>query len=139
MTGDDVREVFEAIWPQEAIDRLCMDGAVMARQRKMHRGRLVRALVIAAGTPGGAYQADILWASLECAVPQVARSAFDRWFDDPLARCMAALAARALASARAPPVARSGPRGGVHDGDIVEATTGRGHSALPGEGPGTGA
>jgi hypothetical protein len=60
MTGDDVREVFEAIVPQAAIDRLGMDGAVMARQRQMHLGMLVRAMVIAAGTPGGADQADIL-------------------------------------------------------------------------------
>jgi hypothetical protein len=71
-------------------------------------------------------------------VPQVARAAFSRGFDDPLARFMAALAERALAYARAPPVDRSGPRGGVTDGSSVDATPVRGHSALPGECPGTG-
>jgi hypothetical protein len=55
MTGDDVREVFEAILPQEEIDRLCTDYDVIARQRKMHLGMVLRAMVIAAGTPGGAY------------------------------------------------------------------------------------
>jgi hypothetical protein len=31
MTGDDVREVFEAILPQEEIDRLCMDTVMSLR------------------------------------------------------------------------------------------------------------
>jgi putative transposase len=138
MTGDDVREVFEAILPQEEIDRLCMDCDVIARQRKMNLGMLVRAMVIAAGTPGGAYQADILRSYLEFEVPQVARSAFYRWFDEPLERFMAALAERALAYARAQQVDLSGPLGGVKDWYIVDSTTVRVHSALHGEFPGTG-
>ena len=92
MTGEDVRQVFEAILPQEAIDRLCRECGVIERQRKLHLGMLVRAMVISAGTPGGAYQADILRSYLEFEVPQVARSAFYRWFDEPLERFMAALA-----------------------------------------------
>ena len=76
MTGDDVRGVFEAILPQEEIDRLCVDCDVTARQRRLNLGMLVRAMVIAAGTPGGAYQADILRSYRECEVPQVARSPF---------------------------------------------------------------
>jgi hypothetical protein len=138
MTGDDVREIFEALLPQEAIDRRCMDGDVIARPRKMTLGMWVRAMVIAAGTPGGAYQADILRSSLEVEVPQVARSACSRWFDEPLERFMAALAERALAYARAQPVDLSGPLGGVKDWDSVESTTVRVHSALHGEFPGTG-
>ncbi len=76
MTGEDVRQVFEAILPQEEIDRLCVPCGVIERQRKRHLGMLVRAMVISAGTPGGAYQADVLRASLECEVPPVGRSAF---------------------------------------------------------------
>lgn len=60
ITGDDVREVFEAILPQAEINRLCVDCGVIARQRKMNIEMLVRAMVIAAGTPGGTYQANIL-------------------------------------------------------------------------------
>jgi len=63
MTGDDVREVFGAIVSQEGIDRLCVDRDVIARQRMMNLGILVRAIVVPAGTPGGAYQADILRSS----------------------------------------------------------------------------
>ena len=138
MTGEDVREVFEAILPQEEIDRLCVDCDGIARQRQMNLGMLVRAMVIAAGTPGGAYQADILRSSLEFEVPQVARSAFYRWFDEPLARFMAALAERALAYARAQQVDLSGPLEGVKDWYIVDSTTIVVRDALRGEFPGTG-
>ena len=83
MTGDDVRTAFEQMLPQDEIDRLCQEYGVIERQRTLPLGMLVRALVMAAGTPGGAYQADGLRSSLECEVPRVARAAFYRWFDAP--------------------------------------------------------
>src|SRR5215207_7921039 len=101
MTGDDMRRVFEQILPQDEMDRLCQQCGVIERQRKLHLGMLVRAMVISAGTPGGAYQADVLRSYLEFEVPSVTRAAFYRWFDTPLEQCMAALAARALAYAQA--------------------------------------
>jgi hypothetical protein len=115
-----------------------VDCDVLARQRQLNLGMLVRAMVIAAGTPGGAYQADILRSYLECEVPQVARSAFDRWFDEPLKRFMAALAERALAYARAQQVDLAGPLGGVKDWYIVDFTTVTVRAALRGEFPRTG-
>ena len=54
MTGDEVREVFETMLPQAEIDRLCQQFGGIERQRKLNLGMLVRAMVIAAGTPGGA-------------------------------------------------------------------------------------
>jgi DDE family transposase len=138
MTGDEVRQVFEAMLPQEEIDRLCQQFGVVERQRKLNLGMLVRAMVIAAGTPGGAYQADVLRSYLECEVPHVARSAFYRWFDEPLERCMEALAERALAYARAQQVDLSGPLCGVQDWSIVDATTVTVRDALREEFPGTG-
>ena len=36
MTGDEVRQVFEAMLPQEEIDRLCEQFCVIERQRKLH-------------------------------------------------------------------------------------------------------
>jgi putative transposase len=139
MTGDTVRQVFEAMLPQEEIDRLCQEGGVIERQRQLHLGMVVRAMVISAGPPGGASQADVLRAYLECEVPHVARSACYRWFDEPLERRMAALADRALAYARAQQVDLSGPLCGVTDGSIVEATTVTVRDALRQEFPGTGA
>ena len=115
MTGDEVREVFEAILPQEEIDRLCQQFGVVERQRQLNLGMFVRAMVISAGTPGGAYQADVLRSYLEFEVPHVARSAFYRWFDEPLEQFMEVLADRALAYARAQQVDLSGPLCGVTD------------------------
>ena len=138
MTGDEVRQVFEAMLPQEAIDRLCAQFGVIERQRKMNLGMFVRAMVISAGTPGGAYQADALRSYLEFEVPNVARSAFYRWFDEPLERFMAALADRALAYAQAQQVDLAGPLGGVKDWYIVDSTTVRVRGALREEFPGTG-
>jgi hypothetical protein len=138
MTGEDVHNIFDARLPQEEIDRLCMQVGVIERQRQLHLGMLVRAMIISAGTPGGASQADVLRSYLEVAVPKVARSACSRWFDEPLERCMAALAERALAYARAPQVDLSGPLCGVQDWYIVDSTTVKGRAAWRDEFPGTG-
>jgi hypothetical protein len=43
MTGDEVRQVCEAMRPQEAIDRLCQEFGVIERQRTRNLGMLVRA------------------------------------------------------------------------------------------------
>jgi hypothetical protein len=138
MTGEDVRQVFEAILPAEAIERWCAPFGGIERQRTLDLGMLVRAMVILAGTPGGAYQADVLRSSLECEVPPVARSAFSRWFDGPLEHGMAALADRALAYAPAQPVDRSGILAGVQEWSIVDSITVKGRDALQDEFPGTG-
>jgi hypothetical protein len=123
MTGEEGRQICETRLPQDEIDRLCLQGGVIERQRQLDLRRLVRAMVISAGTPSGAYQADVLRSYLECEVPRVARSAFYRWLDEPLERVMEALAERALAYARAPQVDLAGPLCGVTDWDIVDATT----------------
>ncbi|HEX9869546.1 MAG TPA: IS4 family transposase [Candidatus Tectomicrobia bacterium] len=138
MTGDEGRQVFEAMLPQEAIDRLCKAFGVIERQRQRNLGMFVRAMVISAGTPGGADQADVLRSYLECEVPHVARSAFYRWFDEPLEQCMDALAQRALAYARAQQVDLSGPLCGVKDWYSVDSTTVTVRDVLCEEFPGTG-
>jgi DDE family transposase len=138
MTGEEVRQVFEAILPEQDIDRLCAQFGVIERQRKLHLGMLVRAMIISAGTPGGAYQADVLRAYLEFEVPKIARSAFYRWFDEPLEHFMAALAARALTYARAQQVDLAGILGGVKDWYIVDSTTVKVRDALRADFPGTG-
>jgi putative transposase len=138
MTGEDVRQVFEAILPHQEMEGLCARFGVIERQRKLHLGMLVRAMVIAAGTPGGAYQGDVLRSYLEFEVPRIARSAFYRWFDEPLEQFMGALADRALAYARAQQVDLTGILGGVKDWYIVDSTTVRVRDALQDEFPGAG-
>jgi hypothetical protein len=51
-TGDEVRQVCEAMLLQQEIDRVCKQFGVIARQGKMHLGMFMRAMVIVAGTPG---------------------------------------------------------------------------------------
>jgi hypothetical protein len=97
MTGEEVRQVFATMLPQDEVDRLCQPCGVIERQRQLDLGRLVRARVMSAGTPGGADQAEVWRSYLACEVPRGARSAFSRWFDEPLERRMEALAERALA------------------------------------------
>ena len=138
MTGDEVRQVLEAMLPQEEIDRLCEPFGVIERHRKLNLGMFVRAMVISAGTPGGAYQADALRSYLEFEVPSVARSAFYRWFDEPLERFMEALAQRVLAYAQAQQIDLSGPLSGVKDWYIVDSTTVTVRDALREAFPGTG-
>jgi putative transposase len=138
MTGEEVRQAFEATLPQHEIERLCAPFGVIARQRKLHLGMLVRAMIISAETPGGAYQADVLRSYLECEVPKVACSALYRWFDEPLEHFMAALADRALTYARAQQVDLSGILGGVKDWYIVDSTPVKVRDALRAEFPGTG-
>ena len=138
MTGDEVRTVFEQLLPQDEIGRLCQQCGVIERQRKLNLAMLVRAMVIAAGTPGGAYQADVLRSYLETEVPWVTRAAFYRWFDEPLERFMEALAQRALAYAQAQQVDLPGPLSGVQDWYIVDSTTIKVRDALREDFPGTG-
>jgi hypothetical protein len=123
MTGDEGRTVFEPMLPQDELDRLCQQCGVITRPRKLHLGMLVRAMVSSAGTPGGAYQAEVLRASLAFAVPSVTRAAFSRWFATPREQWMAALAARALAYAQAQPVDLPGPLSGVKEWYSVDSTT----------------
>jgi putative transposase len=138
MTGEEVRPVLESMRPQDEVDRLCQQCGVIERQRQLDLGMLVRAMVISAGTPGGAYQADVLRSYLEFEVPRVARSAFYRGFDEPLERFMEALAARALAYARAQQVDLVGPLWGVTDWYIVESTTVKVRDPWREDCPGTG-
>jgi hypothetical protein len=76
ITGEDARQVFEAILPEQDLDRLCAQLGVIERQRKLHLGMLVRAMIISAGNPGVAYQADVVRSYLDFEVPKVARSEF---------------------------------------------------------------
>jgi hypothetical protein len=79
-----------------------------------------------------------LRADLEGEVPRVTRAACSRWFDEPLDQCRAALAARALAYARAQEGDLPGPLSGVKDWYIVDATTVTVRAVLLANWPGTG-
>jgi hypothetical protein len=81
MTGNEARALFEELLPQGEMNCLCRQCGVIERQRKLNLVMLARAIVMSAGSPGRAYQADISRAYLESEVPRVMRAVFYRWFD----------------------------------------------------------
>lgn len=123
MEGKDVKEIMESVLPTEEIDRLCRELGVVERERKLNVGLFVRTMVLAAGTPSGARQSDVLRSYVESGGAPVARSAGYRWFDAELEALMERLAERALALARAEKVDLPGVLGGVTDWLIADSTT----------------
>ena len=138
MTGAGVREIMEAVLPTEEIERLCRELGVVERERKLEVAVLARATVLAAGTPSGARQADVLRTYVESGGPPVARSAGYRWFDEAFARLMGRLSERAMSIARAEELDLPGILGGVSDWVIADSTTVRIYDGLVGTYPGTG-
>ena len=51
MTGDEVRQVFQDMLPQEEIDGLCQQFGVIERQRKLHAHELQREMPAGATCP----------------------------------------------------------------------------------------
>jgi hypothetical protein len=138
MTGDDVREVFEEVLPQDLIERWSKQIGVVQRERKLEIAALARAMVIAAGTPSGAVLADGLRGYGEYATESVQRSAFYRWFDQEMEQLMEQLSLRALRYAKNQEVDLPGILGGVEDWIIVDSTTCRLPDTFIDEYPGTG-
>lgn len=138
MRGEDVQAVMEAILPRAEIEAMAVKLKVIDRARKRDLVTQVQATVIGAATPNGGCQADMLRSYLDSDAPRVARSAFYRWYDEPMEALMSELAARAMAYARSQKVDLPGPLAGVKDWLIVDSTTVKVRNALKEEFPGTG-
>jgi hypothetical protein len=138
MKGDDVRRIFEAVFPREEIERWASELGIKKRDRKLDVMALVRAMVISAGTPNGGIQADALRAYLEYEVKPIGRSGFYQWFDPPLEHLMARLSERALDFGREQKVDLPGPLSGVTDWRIVDSETVKTRGELLEEFPGAG-
>lgn len=137
-TGAEVREVMETVLPTEEIERLCRDLGVVERERKLEVALFARSMVLAAGTPSGARQADALRTYVESGGAPVARSAGYRWFDEALAKLMERLSERAISMARADELDLPGILGGVSNWVIADSTTVRIYDGLLETYPGTG-
>jgi len=137
-TGAEVREVMETVLPTEEIERLCRELGVVERERKLEVALFARSMVLAAGTPSGARQADVLRTYVESGGAPVARSAGYRWFDEALAKLMERLSERAISMARAEELDLPGILGGVSDWVIADSTTVRIYDGLLETYPGTG-
>jgi putative transposase len=138
LTGDEVRELFEAVLPDVEIEAFAQELGVVERQRKLDVVAFTRAAVISANTPSGGMQADALRSYSQSGAPRVARSSFYQRFDEAFEKLMGRLAERAMALALAEQVDLPGLLGGVRDWRIVDSSTVRVRDALKGELPGTG-
>ncbi len=75
MTGADVREVYEAALPDEALEALIKSTGFQQRERRLLAKEFIRAAVIAAATGNGGRQADLLRTYFEGGAPKVVRGA----------------------------------------------------------------
>jgi putative transposase len=138
MTGEALREIFEAILPSEAIRSFASEFGVVERERLFDVAAFVRASVVAAGSPTGGLQADAIRNYLESGAPKMARSALYRKFDEEYEHLMQVLAENALQYAQKQELDLPGPLSGVTDWRIVDSSTVRISDAMKGELPGTG-
>lgn len=123
MTGDAVREVFEAVLPSDLIDGFAHLFGVVERERVFDVSTFVRCAVMGAGSPGGGLQADIIRNYLDAVGKPMARSALYRKFDEEFEALMEALAQHALEYARSQQVDLPGILAGVTDWRIVDSST----------------
>lgn len=122
LSGSDVREVFEAVLPDEALRDAMAAGGFQQRERKLNGLMLLRSLIIAASTGNGGRQADAMKLYFDGGAPKVVRGGFYSWFGEPLERTMEAVRDRALAYAKAQPLDLPGALGAdVKDWHIVDS------------------
>lgn len=138
MTGDAMREVFEAILPNDLIEGFARFFGVVERERIFDVATFVRASVIAAGSPGGGLQADAIRNYIESGAPRMARSALYRKFDEQYEKLMEVLAENALEYARSVEVDLPGILAGVVDWRIVDSSTVKVSDTVKDDLPGTG-
>lgn len=138
LTAEDLSEVFSSVLPGTLIDEWAAELGVVKRERKIDIRALVRALVLAGGTPSGGMQADALRTYARMKLPRISRAAFYQRFDEGLERLLAKLSEHAMAHAASLAVDLPGILGGVKDWFIVDSETVRLRDALAGELPGCG-
>ena len=99
LRGEDVREIFEAILPEETLRAIIAKTHFEERSRKRDAVAFLRAMVIAAGTGYGGRQRDVARIYFGNGAKQVARGGFYAWFGPELECAMNAIARRAIAYA----------------------------------------
>jgi len=137
--GTDVRELFGAVLPDEALVSLIDAAGFQQRERKCEALALVRSMVISASTGRGGRQAEVMTNYFGTGARAVVRGSFYRWFSPALEQVMEGVRDRALRYARAQPLDLPGALGQVvHDWHIVDSETVKLPRALSDEYPGAG-
>lgn len=124
MRGADVREVFEAVLPEEALSSMIHGAGMQLRVRKLDPIRLVRSAVIAAARGGAGRQAAMLEMYFDSGGDGVVRGAAYGWFSPAFEKTMDGVAKRAMAYAAEQPRDLPGWLGEhVVDWHIVDSST----------------
>lgn len=99
LQGDDVRDVFEAILPDDVLDSMIESTGFQERTRTggLDAKLFLRSMVIAAASGSGGRQADIARAYFENGGARVSRAARYSWYDDALDQTMERIRDRAFA------------------------------------------
>ena len=140
MDAGAVREIFEAVLPDEALEALTRATGLVQRERKLDANMFIRSAVISAARGSAGRQAAVLETYMMLGAPKVARGASYAWFSEAFEQTMEAVAKRALSYARLQPLDLPGWLGKpVTDWHIVDSMTVKLDDALrdayPGAGP----
>ena len=137
--ADAVREVFESVLPDDAIDAIVQASGMQRRERKLDARRFVRAAIIAAASSRGGRQSAILEMYFRSGAPRVVRGAGYSWFTSAFEQSMAAVSSRAMSYARLQPLDLPGWIGRpVRDWHAYDSMTVKLDKALMSEFPGAG-
>lgn len=138
MTGAELRDLMETMLPDALLAEVAEATGFHQRERKRNAVKFLRTMLIAAASPSGGRQADIMRHYFEMGAPRVVRGSFYDWFGPPLEATMAKLSEIVMARARAQPVDLPGILAGVRDWRIVDSETVVLNACLRAEYPSTG-
>ena len=138
MTGEELQEIMEIVLPESVLREVITATGFEQRERKRDALAFLRAMLVAAASPSGGRQADIMRTYFENGAPRVSRGAFYDWFGPPLEAAMEQLVERVRDYMCSQPLDLPGILGHVKDWYIVDSMTVRLHDALKSLYPGTG-
>lgn len=113
----------ETMLPDGLLGEVADATGFQQRDRKRNAIKFLRTMLIAASSPSGGRQADIMRHYFEMGVDRVVRGSFYDWFGPPLEAAMAKLSEIVMSWARAQRVDLPGILGGVRDWRIVDSET----------------
>lgn len=128
----------ETFLPQAVLEEVAVATGFQQRDRKRDAVKFLRTMLVAASSPAGGRQADIMRHYFETKAERVVRGSFYDWFGPPLEEAMTKLSAIARAHVANQPVDLPGALAGVHDWRIVDSTTTKLDNRLRDVFPGTG-
>ena len=123
MTGAELRQLMETMLPDTVLGEVAVAAGFHQRDRKRDAVKFLRTMLVAAASPAGGRQADIMRHYFEMGAARVVRGSFYDWFGPPLEAAMAKLSEIVLTWARTQPVDLPGILAGVRDWRIVDSET----------------